>query len=132
MVEQKNVQIVQRIYKAFMGGDIPAVLNLFTDDAEHRDFFSAKIPWAGVRRGRRGVEQFLKTLVEALEVEVFQPDEFIAGGDSVVVLGHERMRVRATGRMVEANWAHIWTLRDGMASRFLEYSDTAAWEAGFD
>jgi len=49
--------------------------------------------------------------------------------DTVVVLGHERCLVRAAGRVVEANWAQIFTLRDGLICEFREYSDTAAWEA---
>jgi ketosteroid isomerase-like protein len=72
-----------------------------------------------------------KMLTEFLEFQVFQPDEFIAGHDSVVVLGHERCRVKATGRLVEAKWVQIFTLRDGRISRYREYSDTAAWDTGY-
>ena len=41
-----------------------------------------------------------------------------------------RKAVRATGRVVEANWAQIFTLREGLICKFREYSGTAAWEAG--
>ena len=34
-------------------------------------------------------------------------------------------------RVVEAKWVQVWTLRDGMISRYREYTDTAAWEDGF-
>jgi ketosteroid isomerase-like protein len=50
----------------------------------------------------------------------------------VVVLGHERCVIRASGRVVEANWAQIIDLRDGLISRHREYSDSAAWNAGFE
>ena len=53
-------------------------------------------------------------------------DEFIAGDDSVVVLGHERCVVRATGRVVEAKWVQIFDFRDGRVCRHREYTDTAA------
>jgi ketosteroid isomerase-like protein len=75
-------------------------------------------------------ERYGKATFEALEFQVFQPDEFIVDGDTVVVLGHERCLVRATGCVVEANWAQIFTLRDGLIRKFREYSDTAAWQAG--
>ena len=131
MSEKENLQTVQRIYKAIVEGDIPTRLSLVTDDIDLHFFGSNKIPWAGTWRGRDGLGQFLGRIAEALEFQVFQPDEFIAAGNQVVVLGHERCLIRSTGSVVDANWAHIWTLRDGLICRHLEYSDTAAWEAGF-
>jgi len=130
MSEQEDLQIVHRIYDAFSRGDLAVILNLMADDLDWLFFGSARIPWAGPRRGFSGVEQFFNAAAQAFEVEVFQPDEFLIAGDTIVVPGHERMRVRATGRVVEANWAHIWRLRQSRVVRFREYSDTAAWEAG--
>jgi len=130
MSEQEDLQIVHRIYDAFSSGDLAAILNLMADDVDWLFFGSAKIPWAGSRRGRSGVEQFFKAAADTFEVEAFQPDEFLIAGGTIVVLGHERMTVRATGRVVAANWAHIWQLRQSRVVRFREYSDTAAWEAG--
>jgi uncharacterized protein len=86
--------------------------------------------WSTPVHRREEFEHYGKAIFEALEFQVFQPDEFIVGRDTVVVLGHERCLVRATGRVVEANWAQIFTLRDGLICKFREYSDTAAWEAG--
>jgi ketosteroid isomerase-like protein len=73
----------------------------------------------------------MKMLTEFLEFQIFQPDEFIVGRDSVVVLGHERCRVKATGCIVEAKWVQVFTLRDSRISRYREYSDTAAWDTGY-
>jgi|SRR5271165_382462 len=132
MSEQENLQTVKRVYEAFVKGDLQAILRPLTDDVDWQIVGSFKrVPWPSAWRGRRELEKYFRTLAEALDVEVFQPDEFIAAGDNVVVLGHERMRARATGRVVEAKWAQVWTLRDGLVSRYREYTDTAAWEAGF-
>jgi ketosteroid isomerase-like protein len=88
-------------------------------------------PWgAPAVHGREEFEHWGKATFEALEFQVFQPDEFIVDRDTVVVLGHERCLVRATGRVVEENWTQIFTLRDGLICKFREYSDTAAWVAG--
>jgi ketosteroid isomerase-like protein len=75
-------------------------------------------------------EQYGMNIFAALEFQVFQPDQFIVGQDTVVVLGHERCLVRATGRVVKANWAQVFTFRGALICRFREYTDTAAWEAG--
>jgi uncharacterized protein len=132
MSEQENLHIVQRIYQEIGEGDISTRLRLVTDDFDLTFFGSEKIPWAGRWRGKDGAGRFLGTIAEAIEFQVFSPDEFIAAGNNVVVLGHERCRVRATGKVVDASWAHVWTVREGLMCRYLEYSDTAAWEAGFD
>ena len=131
MTQQDHLETVGRLYKLFVEGDLPAILKLLTDDVEWEFFGSARIPWAGPRRGHAGVEQFFRSVGETTAVEIFEPDEFITAADSVVVLGHERKRMRTNGRRVDANWAHVWTFRDGLVCRLREYSDTAAWEAGF-
>jgi hypothetical protein len=70
-----------------------------------------KLPWSRRRHRREGFKQYGREVLEALEFQEFQPDESIVGGDTVVVLGHERCLVRATGRVVNANWAQIFTIR---------------------
>ena len=132
MSEQENLHIVKRIYHAIVESDISTRMSLVTDDLDLTFFGSEKIPWAGRWRGKDGLGRFLRRIADTLEFEVFSPEEFIAAGNDVVVLGHERCRVRATGKVVDASWAHVWTVREGLIRRHLEYSDTAAWEAGFD
>jgi uncharacterized protein len=103
MSEQDSLHIVQRIYQAIVEGDIPTRLSLVTDDFGVTFFGSEKIPWAGRWRGKDGLGRFLGTIADALEFQVFSPDEFMAAGNNVVVLGHERCRVRATGKLVDAS-----------------------------
>jgi uncharacterized protein len=130
MSEHDNLQKVQRAYKAFADGDLPTLLSLVTDDVEFLPPVIASVPSAHPWRGRREVEQYFRTLVESYEFQEFALDEFIVSRDSVVVIGHERCLVRATGRIVEAKWVQIFDFRDGLVCRHREYTDTAAWEAG--
>jgi uncharacterized protein len=90
------------------------------------------IPWAGTHRGRDGVGEFFSLLGQNLDFEQFEPREFVAQSDTVVVLGDERSLVKPTGRTFEQEWAHVYTLRDGKIAkgRFLE--DTAAQVVAFD
>ena len=131
MAETDNVAIMKQFYDELMGGNIPGVLDLVTDDFVLSNDFTANVTTAGEFHGKDGLERFITLLGEVVsEIETFQGDEFIADGEHVVVLGHERMKVRATGRWVDARWAQVGTFRDGLMSSFVEYSDTAAWEAG--
>ena len=36
--------------------------------------------------------------------------EYIAQGERVVALGHERQRIKATGRVAEVDWAMVFTV----------------------
>jgi ketosteroid isomerase-like protein len=65
-------------------------------------------------------------MAEVQDVVEFEPEEFIAQGDKVVVLGRFTMRIKATGRDSSSAWAHVWTLQGKMVSSVREYVDTLA------
>ena len=132
MNEQTNVDVVQQNYEALGRGDIPALLDLMADDVEWTLQGPPVIPWAGTRRGREGVAEFFSLLGETLEFEQFEPREFVAQGDTVVVLGYERSLVKPTGRTFEQEWAHVYTLGDGKIAKGLFIEDTAAQVVAFD
>jgi len=52
------------------------------------------------------------------------PEEFIDGGDTIVVLGKYSGTYKATSKSFQANFAHVWKLQDGKAIRFIQYVDT--------
>ena len=132
MSDQANVGVVQQGYEALGRGDIPALLDLMADDVEWTLQGPPVIPWAGTRRGREGVAEFFSLLGENLEFERFEPREFVAQGDTVVVLGYERSLVKPTGRTFEQEWAHVYTLRDGKIAKGRFIEDTAAQVVAFD
>jgi ketosteroid isomerase-like protein len=53
------------------------------------------------------------------------PDDFVAEGDKVIALGHYSGKYKETGKSVRTHFAHAWTLRDGKAVMFQQYTDTA-------
>ncbi len=56
---------------------------------------------------------------------MFEPREFFAQDDTVVVLGHYRFRVKTTGIAYDTDWAMVWKLRDGKVVRFDIHDDSA-------
>jgi len=131
MREQENIRTVQEIYAAFGRGDIPALLGAVADDVEWSIAGPPEVPHAGKRRGREEVARFFPVLAETEEFLQFEPREYIAQGDQVVVLGFLRSRVRATGRTYDNEWAMVWTVKDGKVTRFRTYEDTAAERAAY-
>ena len=52
------------------------------------------------------------------------PHEFIDGGDTIVALGKYSGTYKATSKSLQADFAHVWKLREGKAVRFVQYVDT--------
>jgi uncharacterized protein len=131
MSEHKNVETVQQIYAAVGRGDIPALLTLLSDEIEWSMPGPSVIPWTGTRRGRQQVAEFFGLLRKTLKSQQFEPREFIAQGDTVVVLGYERSLVKPTGRTFEQEWVHVYTLGEGKIRKCRIFEDTAAQVAAF-
>ena len=54
-----------------------------------------------------------------------RPEEFITEGDKVAVLGRYSGTYTATGRPLDAQFVHVWTVRNGKVIAFQQYADTA-------
>jgi ketosteroid isomerase-like protein len=122
--EQANVRVVEGMFSALQRGDIPGVLDRLSDEVEWRIAGPSELPYAGIHRGRDEVERFFQTFGQAAEFEVFEPREYLAKGDKVVVLGHERQRIKASGQVVETDWAMVFVVRDGRITRFRNFVDS--------
>lgn len=131
MNEQTNTQLIRQAYEAFGRGDVQAVLGMLTDDVEWYTPGPAEIPYAGKRRGRDGAAEFFRLLGEADETLAFEPREFFANGDKVVVLGSFQGRARSTGKMIEQDWVQVFTVRNGKIAAFREFYDSAAIAAAY-
>jgi ketosteroid isomerase-like protein len=127
MAENGNVQVVKDAYAAFMRGDIAGVLALVTDDVDWHAVKGAEgaAPHAGARKGRAPVADFFAKLGASTEFSRFEPREFIAQGDQVVVIGEYSATVKETGRSITSDWAMVFTVRGDRIARFREWTDSA-------
>ncbi len=120
--------VVQGIYDAFAKGDVPAVLGAFDAEVEWREaegfLYADGNPYLGPQAVAEGVFQRLGADIENLSVV---PERFIDGGEAVAVEGRYRGTMKATGIPVDAQFAHVWTLRGGKVVRFQQYTDTGQW-----
>jgi ketosteroid isomerase-like protein len=98
-----NVDVVRETYEAVGRGDIPALLDLLTDDVEWTLQGPSVIPFAGTRRGREETAEFFSLVGENLEFEQFEPREFVVQGDTVAVLGYERSLIKPTAALSNKN-----------------------------
>jgi hypothetical protein len=56
------------------------------------------------------------------------PTTYIAAGDRVVALGDYSGTYKATGRSVQAPFAHVWQFVDGKVVSFRQFTDGPPWE----
>jgi uncharacterized protein len=126
MSTEENKRVVQTVFEKFSRGDVAGLLEMINEDAEWAAPGPEAVPYFGERRGPEGALEFFKNLGEGVEFESFEPGDFIAEGDRVVVLGSERGRVRRTGKTFDNLWALVFTIRDGKVAGFRCYENTAA------
>jgi len=124
--EETNAKLIQQAYQSVNTGDIPSFLNVLAENVLWIMPDIANVPFAGTRQGREQVGQFFRRMVEVQEVVEFEPEEFIAKREKVVVLGHFTMRVKATGKLSHSQWVHVWKVDEGKISYMREYVDTLA------
>jgi ketosteroid isomerase-like protein len=85
--------------------------------------------WPYKARGpgpRNVAEGVLVPLQQDWEKFAIVPSEYLVEADAVLSIGRFRGVHSATGKSVDAAYAHLWTVRDGQITRFRQYIDTLA------
>lgn len=126
LMEQENLMIMKQVYADFQKGNIPAVLNAFTQDGEYISPGGREIPLSGVYSGRDEIKGFFRNLSAVAQFTQFEPQEYIAKGDTVVSRGFEKGISKLSGLEFSSDWAAIATFRDGKISRIQFFEDTAS------
>lgn len=123
-----NAEIVKALYDAFGRGDVPAVLSMLDPAIEWNEaenfLYAEGNPYRGPQAVADGV---FKRIVSDVDNFAVLPERFTVGTDTVVVEGRYRGTMKATGTPVDAQFAHVWELRDGKIVGFQQYTDTKQW-----
>jgi len=62
--------------------------------------------------------------VEDFEGFAVQMDDIVDGGDRVVAMGRYTGTWKSTGKPLDVQAAHVWTIENGKVVRFQQYIDT--------
>lgn len=121
-----NPQRVRAIYDSFARGDVPAVLGSLDPgivwyEAESIAYADQN-PYRGPQSVLEGVFMRLGRDWNDFRLSIGQ---VIDGGDVVVALGRYSATNKTTGKPLDAQFAHVWTFRDGKIVGFQQYADTA-------
>ena len=125
-MSEENVNILRRGYEAFNRGDIDTVMGLMDPNIEWQEPDVEGLPQRGTHHGPEDVaNNVFGAIVGNWDSFQAVPEDFMDAGDRVVVLGHLAGTGKASGRTLDAPYAHVLTLRDGKAVHFRAYADTA-------
>lgn len=133
MRQTSNIGTVRTLYQAFANADAatllagchPDIVWQVNGNPQHASFF-------GRRTGHAGVIDFLQQLSAALTDIVCTPQTFHEFGNMVLVTGNDSATGRESGKAVTVEWAHLFTLEQGLVREFREYYDTASITAALE
>lgn len=124
-MSQANVEMVKSLYGAFARGDVPAVLAGLDAKVEWREadnfIYADGNPYIGPDAVLQGV--FMRV---GMEWDGFAatPERLLDAGDTVVSLGRYTGKYKATGKRIDAQFVHVFSLENGKVVRFQQYADT--------
>jgi uncharacterized protein len=121
-MSEQNVKIVRAVYDSFGAGDVDAVFAAMTPDIEWDE--SEGMPYGGVYHGPEAiVSNVVGPILADVEGFTAAPDEILPL-DETRVVALRRPRGRRAHGPVHARFVHLWTVTNGLVSRYQQLADT--------
>lgn len=122
----KNTGIIDGLYKAFAAGDIPAVLGTLDEkvvwnEAEGNAYADGN-PYIGPDAVLNGVFARVGSEWDNFKLNNIELHEM--SNDKVLATLRYTGKYKKTGKSIDAQVAHLWTLKDGKVTAFQQYVDT--------
>jgi ketosteroid isomerase-like protein len=125
-----DAETVKSSYEALNDGNAERALEPLHRDAEWHE--SGALPDAKVARGREEIKALLEGFLDSWEEFEQRIEGTETKGDRVLVLVHLEAKGAGSGVAVEADYAHLWTMRDGLGERVDAYYDREAATAALE
>lgn len=129
--KEQMIALVKRGFDDFLKGNIPALMDKFTEDINWAIYSNPDVPFAQSYKGKEGTARFFKELDNNVNFNVFSPEKFYADEDMVFVKVHEVGTVKSTGKTYDHQVLMTFKIRDGKICDFFAYGDTAAQSRAF-
>jgi ketosteroid isomerase-like protein len=126
-----NVETVQRLYQAFAEGDVTTVVagmdpGIEWREAEGNPYQPSGAAWVGPNAI---VENLFMKLGSEWDSFAVHPSQYHDAEATVVVEGRYSGKYLATGADVDAQYCHVFKLKDGKVTSFQQFTDTGQFQA---
>ena len=119
-MSQENVEIVRRMWEAFLAADFQTALSFYAADVE---WDGTNLPDGQIGRGHEAILGHVTKWAEAWNDWTVEVERVVeAGGDQVILFTRERGR-SDSGLTMDERHAELYTLRDGKIVRRQGFSD---------
>ena len=121
-----NVAVVDGLYQAFAKGDVPAVLavmdaGIVWNEAEGFPYADQN-PYIGPEAVLNGVFARIGAEWEYWNLTDIQLHDM--SNNQVLATLRYKAKHKTTGKMIDSQTAHLWTLKDGKITAFQQFTDT--------
>ncbi|HCE55547.1 MAG TPA: ketosteroid isomerase [Lutibacter sp.] len=121
-----NLSVIDGAYKAFIVGDIPAVLavmdaNIIWNEAESNAYADGN-PYIGPDEVLNGIFARIGADYEYFNLTDIKLHDM--SNDQVLATLRYKGKLKKNGVVLDAQAAHLWTLKDGKVIAFQQYVDT--------
>jgi ketosteroid isomerase-like protein len=119
--EIQNTESVQQIFAAFGRGDVPYMVSQLAPDIYWNSYMEPNVPWAGNFSGNNRTPAFFQAIAENVDVLGFQPQEFVAQGDTVITQGTFSCTSKRTQKSATIKWIMVFRFRDGKVYSYEQF-----------
>lgn len=119
-----HIEVVKKLYSAFMKKDIPAILGLLSENVEWGEPYNPYNLAGKTRKGHAGFMEWKNIGKDAEDILVLESKKFLTNDDSLAVTGYMKCFAKPTGKVYESDFVLQVKIKDHKICKFQEFFDT--------
>ena len=125
MTSEDIRELVRKSYAAYDQVDHEFIFNLFDDNIDWKYYTSPEaVPFPNHVRGKQQVLQALAAIATLFETMENHLELIVVDGDRAAVICDQKVRQRATGRIIRTKVAAFHRYRDGKLIEYTAFADS--------
>lgn len=118
---QESIRLAQQFLETLRSSSVPdGIASLCTPDlARHVPRDPDALPWIGRKTGREAITHCVRDARMMVEGIGFDAKEVLASRDRDILLGHVQSRIKASGKLIESEFAVVLRFAGEQIASFL-------------
>lgn len=124
-------EIVENVMGHVAAGRVDDAADLFATEVDFRIAHAEGIPWIPPVRTRDDLREFFALLGSQLSTQEFDIEKTLSDEQDVLLIGHMRDTIRASGRSFRTPFVIRMTVENGLVVRYHVFEDSHAVAAAY-